>query len=450
MGPVTLDYLNTLDGDRYLRRIPALAEASVDTPRVVTRSEWGADESIKSTSGGCRRTFYKPQQLFVHHTAGANFDTNPKATMRAIYWYHTVRLGWCDIGYNFVIGHNGTIFEGRWARSYAPFEHHDGESREGRIVTGAHVLGYNSGSIGISLMGNYSQVELPPAARRSLAELLAWEADRHNLAPQGSHTYRNPDTGLRKKLPYIAGHRDAGSTECPGNLVYAALPAIRRDARAAMGAGKTSTELALRPTAHTVDFGQSATFTGVLADETGATLAARPIRSYVKVPGAEWTAGPSTATGADGTYTLTITPKKNSQVIAIYDGDPTTWGADSNVASVRVRPEVTLQAEGGTFDESGLAHYPPGTTTVTLAGTVRPRHPYLGVVLRVSKLNPDGTYTLLSRVDLVLDGSSAYRLDYALPEPIGGTYRALTWFEGDEDHPRSPSPEILFVVDPSP
>ena len=450
MGPVVLDYLNTLDGERYLQRLPAAAEAAVGAPDIVTRAEWGADESLKSTSGGCRPTFFKPQQLFVHHTAGANFDNNPRATMRAIYWYHTVRQNWCDIGYNFVISPDGTVFEGRWARNYASFEDHDGETRDGRIVTGAHVAGYNSGSIGISLMGNYSQVELPPAARRALAEFLAWEVDRHNMPPKGTHTYRNPETGQTRRLPYIAGHRDAGDTECPGNLVYAALPAIREDTKAAMGAGKTGTRLSLQPTAPMVQHGESATFTGVLTDENGAGLAARPVRSYVKVAGAEWTPGPGTATAADGSYSLTITPKKNSKVISVYDGDPATWGADSNLASVKVRPEVTLQTEGGTTGTAGVSHYPPGTTVVPMSGTVRPRHPGHGVVVRVSKLNPDGTYTVLSKLDVTLDASSNYRADYALPEPTGGTYRVITWFRGDADHPQAPSPEVFFVVDPAP
>ena len=450
MGPVTLDYLNTLDGERYLQEVPALAEASVGTPDIITRAEWGADESIKSTSGGCRRTFYKVQQLFVHHTAGANFDTHPKATMRAIYWYHTARQGWCDIGYNFVVAPDGTVYEGRWARSYAPFEHHDGESRDGRVVTGAHVAGYNSGSVGVSLMGNYSQVELSPAARRALAELLAWEADRHNLDPQGTHTYRNPDTGVRKRLPVIAGHRDAGDTECPGNLVYAALPAIRKDTKAAMGAGKLGTTLSLQATAPTVDYGASATFTGVLSDEKQNPMAGRPVRSYVKVPQTQWTAGPGAVTAADGSFSLTITPRKNTQVIAIYDGDPATWGADSNVARVKVRPEVALRAEGGTLDAGGLAHYPPGTTSVRLAGEVRPRHPGYPVILRISRLEPDGTYSQLSKLELTLDGSSAYAVDYLLPDTAGGTFRALAWFTGDADHPAAPSPEVFFVVDPSP
>lgn len=448
MGPVTLDYLNTLDGERYLQKIPAVAQAA-ETPNIVTRAQWGADESIKKTSGSCRRTFHKVQQLFVHHTAGANFDTRPRATMRAIYWYHTVRQRWCDIGYNFVIAPNGTIFEGRWARAYAPFEHHDSESRDGRVVTGAHASGFNSGSVGVSLMGNYSKANVPPAARRSLAELLAWEADRHDLNPEGTHTYRNPDTGTTKRLPYIAGHRDAGNTDCPGKFLYASLPAVRKDARAAMGAGKLSTTLSIAPAAPVIGFGESATFTGVLKGRDGIGLPGRAIRSHMKVPDAEWSDGPSAVTGTDGSYSLTITPRKNTRIIAVYDGDLTTWGADSNVGVVKVRPDVTLRSEDGT-DVGGVSHFPSGTAVVPLSGDVRPWHVGHPVYVRVSRVNPDGTYTFLSKTEVKLDSTSRYRTYFGVPDTSGGTFRAITWFPGDSDHPRSPSPEIFFLVDPSP
>lgn len=449
MGPVTLDYLNTLDGERYLQKVPALAEAAPRTPNVVTRAQWGADESIKKTGGSCRRTFHRVQQMFVHHTAGANFDRRPKATMRAIYWYHAVRQNWCDIGYNFVIAPDGTIFEGRWARKYGPWEHHDGESRDGRIVTGAHVSGFNSGSVGVSLMGNFSQVQVPPAARRSLAELLAWEADRHNLPPRGSHTYRNPDTGTTRKLPYIAGHRDAGNTDCPGRYLYNALPAIRRDTKAVMGAGKTTTRLNLAPTAPVIGFGDSATFEGALRDDAKVGLAGRAIRSYTKAPGAQWAAGPGTVTGADGSFSLTITPRKNTRLIAVYDGDVSTWGADSNVAVVRVRPEVTLRTEGGA-DVAGVSHFPPGTTSVPLAGGVRPWHVGHHVVIRVFRVNPDGTYSLVSKIPSKLGERSRYRSAFEVPDETGGSFRAITRFPKDADHPTATSPEIFFFVNPAP
>ena len=65
-------------------------------------------------------------------------------------------------------------------------------------------------------------------------------------------------------------------------------------------------------------------------------------------------------------------------------------------------------------------------------------------------VNADGTYTQLSRLELSLDGASAYAVDYPLPDTAGGTFRALAWFPGDKDHPAAPSPEVFFVVDPSP
>jgi hypothetical protein len=227
LGSVTLDYLNTEDG----LRVPAARKTAArapSTPAIVTRAQWGADESIKRVGPNCTRSFWPVQQLFVHHTAGSNYDPNPKATMRAIYWYHTVRRGWCDIGYNFVIGWNGAIYEGRWARRYQPWEVHSSEDRRARAVRGAHVEGFNTGSVGVSLMGNFSTARLPPRMRGALVRLLAWEADRHNLAPLGRHVYRNPETGLRRRLQYIAGHRDAGQTSCPGGNLYRILPFIRR------------------------------------------------------------------------------------------------------------------------------------------------------------------------------------------------------------------------------
>src|SRR5919106_606100 len=238
MGTVTLDYLNTLDGPDRLVEIPATAEARASAPDIVTRAQWGADESLKRTSGGCRRNFYPVQQLFLHHTAGSNFDRHPKATMRAIYWFHVRRQGWCDIGYNFVISPNGSIFEGRWARRYKPWELHDSESPAGNAVAGAHVARFNSGSVGVSLMGNYMRIRPSPAMYQTLVEFLGWEADRHDLRPRGTHRYRNPETRLTRRLPVIAGHRDAGQTACPGNRVYRSMSAIRRDTSTVIGAGK--------------------------------------------------------------------------------------------------------------------------------------------------------------------------------------------------------------------
>ena len=446
---VSLDYLNTLDGPRRPVTIPALAAADSHTPDIVTRAEWGADESVKRTTGSCKRIFYPVQQLFVHHTAGVNDDPHPKATMRAIYYFHVRQRGWCDVGYNFVISPDGTIFEGRWARSYAPWETHTSENVRDEAVVGAHVANFNSGSVGVSLMGNYSQVPLPPAARRSLAELLAWEADRHHLAPLGSHVYKNPDSHLKKKLHYISGHRDAGQTECPGNLVYAALPAIRRDVKAVIGGGKEDSDLSLAAEPRRATYGSDVTLSGRVTGPGGAGVVGGEVALYVQSEGS-WSSEAVVTTGADGSYSYTFSPDATVSARAVYDGDADTWGSQSKDVAVRVAPLVELSTEGG-VDVGGVTHYPPGTTEVVLSGTVDPQHPGGKVVVRVSALDSAGTPTPVAKQVLRLDDSSAYFYTFSVPDPnAGGTFRAVTWFKSDGDHASGPSDPITFVVDPTP
>ena len=450
IADLTLDYLNTVDGPRETRAIPAVAQAEARTPNIITRAEWGADESLKRTTGGCRRVFHPVQQLFVHHTAGSNFDDQPKATMRAIYWYHVVRQGWCDIGYNFVISHDGRIFEGRWARNYSPWEVHDSESKSGLAVVGAHVDGYNSGSVGISVMGNFETARPSPASRRALAELIAWEVDRHGLKAQGSHVYRNPDTGQTRKMPWVAGHRDADPTSCPGNYLYAALPATRRDATAVMGAGKTSTSVTLTASAERIDHGGSVTVAGALTDEDGIALPARKIRTYLREGKKDWIEGPSATTGADGTFALAMQPKTNLRVAAIYDGDTETWGSESDVR-VLVAPIVSLTAEGALPDATGAYHYPAGTSQIRFSGGVDPSHDGRALQVRIAKLGPDGEYSRVDEGSVVLDGQSRFIFDWDVVDPgAGGSYQAHAFLPKHNDHTWSVSPVVTFVIDPQP
>jgi hypothetical protein len=201
-----------------------IAEAvrTVAPPRIVTRKEWGADESIR-TSG---RAFCPIRKLIVHHTASANDPSDPAAIVRAIYRMHVVDRGYADIGYNFVIDQHGTVYEGRWARNYAPGEIHDGEDGHGRGVMGAHALGANAGSCGIVLIGNFMSSYPTKAALYSLIRLLAWKAARHRIDAWKAEAY----VGLfrsRRRFPNIAGHRNVGLTGCPGNGVLARMSTIR-------------------------------------------------------------------------------------------------------------------------------------------------------------------------------------------------------------------------------
>ncbi|MEA2508700.1 MAG: hypothetical protein QOG21_782 [Actinomycetota bacterium] len=448
MGAVTLDYMNTLDGPRVTERIPAIADASPKTPHVVTRAEWGADESIKRTTGGCERHFFPVQQLFVHHTAGTNFDPHPKATMRAIYYFHTKVRGWCDIGYNFVIGPDGTVYEGRWARNYSPWETHTSESRSGLGVMGAHVRGFNAGSIGISLMGNFSQIRPPAAMRTSLAALLAWEADRHHLKPLQWHTYRSPDSGVRRRLPYVAGHRDAGSTDCPGSYLYADLPAIRRQTATDIGAGKGDSSIFLEGLPAPVLYRGSATVQGKLTKRSGAAIPHVPVRLYARRPHHLWHETRLTTKG-DGTFAWQVTPRSKLKLRAVYHGSPTMWGSQSSLRQVLVTPILKLSADGGVTDDAGVVHYPPGTISVPLSGSIKPAHPGLSVRVRVVRWDNDTNGGRVASIWTRLDSSGDFKLDFPVPDPGTGTFRAVAKFPSDGDHTTARSKKVLFEIDPA-
>ncbi len=209
---------------------PAPSSKGVGAPRIITRAEWGADESIR-TSG---RAFAPIRKLVVHHTASANNPSNPAGVVRDMYRYHVIDRGYADIGYNFVIDHKGNIYEGRWARSYAPGEVHDGEDPDGLGVMAAHAEGVNAGSCGVVLIGNFTSRRPTDAAVYSLVQLLAWKAARHRIDPWDSETY----TGLFgqvRTFPNIVGHRTVGFTICPGNGLNGQLDAIRGSVKSIAG-----------------------------------------------------------------------------------------------------------------------------------------------------------------------------------------------------------------------
>lgn len=158
----------------------------------------------------------KVQFVIVHHSAGSNATTNFTEEVRNIYLQHTQINGWNDTGYNFLIGRDGVIYEGR-----------DGQGlMDGDNVLGAHFCSHNSGTMGICLMGNFNDVQPSEASLVSLRQLTGWKLKKEGLQPIGTAFHASST----KQLNLISGHRDGlCATECPGNNLYAALPAIRQE-----------------------------------------------------------------------------------------------------------------------------------------------------------------------------------------------------------------------------
>lgn len=234
--------INTTDGPRGIavgRRFAMAAHLA--QPPVISRAGWAADESFRFNSDGTEKwppAFYPTQKLIVHHTATQNSDPDPAATVRAIYRYHAIDKGWGDIGYNFLVDGQGRIYKGRYSGAPGTRDQDtsSGENSLGYGVTAAHAAGYNSGTMGIAILGTYSDGAIPTAARSALVDDLAWESDRHGLDPLAVTPYTNPVSGAQKVIDNISGHRDWVATECPGESFHRDLPSIRHDVAAKVSA----------------------------------------------------------------------------------------------------------------------------------------------------------------------------------------------------------------------
>jgi hypothetical protein len=195
-------------------RAPQLA----GKPTIITRAGWGANEAIRRGSPVYADNVHL---AIIHHTAGSNSYTagQSAAIVRAIELYHVKGNGWNDIGYNFLVDKYGQIFEGRYGGMT-------------RAVIGAHAMGFNAGSTGIAVIGEYDSVGISAAARAALISLLAWRLDLAHVDPlskvvrvsAGNPRFR---AGKAVTLRAMSGHRDVYPTGCPGAKLYAQLPAIR-------------------------------------------------------------------------------------------------------------------------------------------------------------------------------------------------------------------------------
>ncbi|MEV4335046.1 N-acetylmuramoyl-L-alanine amidase [Streptomyces sp. NPDC049597] len=204
---------------------PSESTPAPTAPAIVSRAEWGADESLVQDPP---TYLSKVDAVFVHHTAGTNdYDCSESpAIIRAILTYHVKTNGWNDVGYNFFVDKCGTVFEGRAGGVDKP-------------VQGAHTYGFNGYSSGVSVLGDYENGGTPTAAaQQAVADISAWKLGLHGVDPEAKVTLTAAaDTGVWKKgdkatLYTISGHRDGYATLCPGRTLYSALPAIRTAAGA--------------------------------------------------------------------------------------------------------------------------------------------------------------------------------------------------------------------------
>ncbi|HPN67157.1 MAG TPA: N-acetylmuramoyl-L-alanine amidase [bacterium] len=218
-----------IDSYDYEGVVPSFANIQsryqkADRLNIINRDEWGADESLMFWDDDMEHK--NIQQIVIHHTAGNdNSPLDPAAVIRGIYYYHTVTNGWGDIGYNYIIDQYGNVYEGR---------------KGGLGVVGAHAYGFNSGSVGISVLGNYETVEPSSNSIDGLINTIAYVSFQTGL----DLTKQAEING--KKYNTIVGHRDVQATACPGENFYQLLSQIRQKSIALLnGVGKKQYEARL-------------------------------------------------------------------------------------------------------------------------------------------------------------------------------------------------------------
>jgi hypothetical protein len=192
-------------------------------PRIVTRAEWGADESLRRAGPTFDASVTK---LVVHHTVTPSPADDSASWIRQIYREQT-STQWTDIAYHWVVDVNGTVYEGRWARDYPHGTAPNGEDPFGRSVHGGATEGHNTGTIAVAVLGNYMGAPPTPATLDSIVDLFTWKAMRWGIDPLGATPYHN-DSGGYEILPNIVGHRECSPTLCPGNMLQMHISEIRR------------------------------------------------------------------------------------------------------------------------------------------------------------------------------------------------------------------------------
>lgn len=206
---------------------------------VISREEWGANESYRFDRKGNEewpRSYHGTRKIIIHHTAVASsngvedIDAN-MAVVRSIYYYHAVTQNWGDIGYNALIDAAGRVYEGRYG-THGTTPTRTNPTPEQIIALDAeagHTAGFNSGSFGVSAMGDFTSFEIPTNQREGLKKAMAFVADSRGIDIQGYSDFLKYDGTWREDMYNVAAHRDVVATACPGDNLWAQMTPIKSE-----------------------------------------------------------------------------------------------------------------------------------------------------------------------------------------------------------------------------
>lgn len=182
----------------------------VEKPKIRSRKDWGASKKLGTTKHDVAA---KATAAVVHHSAGANdYDAEDvPAILRGIHTFHVQGRGWDDVGYNMFADKYGRLWEGR-------------AGGVSKAIVGAHAVGYNTGTFGISVLGTYEKKAPPQKTLDAVAGAIAWKLSLSGTSADAKTTIAGD------RVRTVIGHRDVGQTSCPGDAFYAKLGEVRTTA----------------------------------------------------------------------------------------------------------------------------------------------------------------------------------------------------------------------------
>jgi hypothetical protein len=174
---------------------------------VISRADWGARDEVCSSPDPTKT------QMAIHHTASETDNGGDIASkVRQLQAWAIDSAGYCDIPYEFLMGIDGSIYEGRAIGELS-------------AATGGH----NSGTVAMSAVGCFDSAGCASGGDTpSDAMILAYGS----LVATTASVY-----GIPIDADHVKGHRDYGNeTACPGDRLWARLGDVRSLAGGSSGA----------------------------------------------------------------------------------------------------------------------------------------------------------------------------------------------------------------------
>lgn len=168
------------------QRLYLISDPTIKGVRIVPRVEWGAQPPTKDPE---KLQKLPPPYVIISHTASTFCYTQAQCVLnvRVAQTFHIESKGWDDIAYNFLVGGDGNVYEGR-----------------GWGVVGAHTFNYNIMSIGISFIGTFNTVAPTKAQIHAATKLIEFGVENGHI----------------RKDYKLLGHRQCVKTESPGEVLY--------------------------------------------------------------------------------------------------------------------------------------------------------------------------------------------------------------------------------------